>query len=141
MYYVTYEEYSYCITEPEDSDDRWAYRGDYGLNVSLERLSRSTPPNARMGWETIEPGRPPYDVAEVPAGGLAHLVVVEYSDGDTFGSSGYWCVAGLFKTLAEADACVLRCEGTNDTNRAYRPWDGYFAGINSVRVESMLVHP
>lgn len=77
-------------------------------------------------------------------------VVVRYADGGTFGcTEGYGEIAGVF---TEYDAATKLAEALKDDPKApgvmfvdggyqWRPWDGYFARILSVRVEFVALTP
>lgn len=139
-YYLTYDEHSYVITEPEDSDEPFSDQGETGVDVTLRAIHRSP---VKGGHELVsdEGGYSRlYGVEDVPAGETAYVVLVNYSDGDTFGSSGYWTIAAVCSNPQSAKNIVERCEGENDlSHRAYRPWDGYFAHLNSAEVVPMTV--
>lgn len=132
--FVTYSEHTFVIIPPEEGDGPWLDQGSTGVDVTLNTLHRTPPQGC---YENCE--RALYGVEDIPVGDTAHIVLVVYEDGDTFGSSGYWCVAGIASTPESAEAIRLRCEGQNDTDRAYRPWDGYFARLTDASVVPLTV--
>jgi hypothetical protein len=142
MYALTFTE-SYYQDSPgctEDHECSWCEQPSGHVNVepgSLHRERRNLGGHYQIapdGYESV------YEVQDVPVGAMAYLVVVEYTDGGTFGYDGYWCVPGLYSTPEEAEECRKRCEAPNDVpTRALRPWDGYFASLGSARVEPMVV--
>lgn len=82
----------------------------------------------------------------------AFLVYALYSDGGTFGSTrGYVSVLGVFGTAVEACAYAERSRrgdsvpvsdwyaGADPKDLSMRPWSGYFARLESVEVEEVLV--
>lgn len=143
MYALTFTEDSYVSSYGCSSDcdgcGGWCEQDSYTTNVhvgSLHRERRNLGGHYEItpdGYESV------YDVEDVPVGDTAYLVICEYTDGGTFGYSGYWCVAGLYGDAERAEACRQKCESPNDTDRAYRPWDGYFASLGEARVEPMKV--
>lgn len=143
MYALTYTEDHYLRYEGcrEDHDHSWCDQDSYGVTVSVGGLHKDRRDFDRTGY--LEVRQDAYDIVyaveDVPVGGIAHVVIVTYTDGDTFGSNGYWTVGGVYASAEAAEACAARCRGANDSERAHRPWDGYFAGLDDVRVEAMTV--
>lgn len=41
MYYVSFSEYVYEISPPDDSDELYSDQGSYGLNVTINSIRRS----------------------------------------------------------------------------------------------------
>lgn len=149
-YFLTVSERSWISDPGEDSDDRYAYRGHSECEATLRTLSltKPNPEDAYYNYERIADDAygiyyPP--VREVPAEGTAYVILVHYTDGDTFGSSGYWCVPALVDTQERAREIVEAIQGPQEadklTRSRWRPWDGYFAGLSSVEVHEMVVQP
>ena len=69
----------------------------------------------------------------------AHLVVVTYSDGDTFGhTEGHWAIVGVFATRSKALAIAKKLDATEGkSHKDYRPWEGYFSRYTCADVHSM----
>jgi hypothetical protein len=140
MYYVIFSESTWEITPPENSEDRWAYRGDYGLSVSLDSIHRSQIKGRHV--ELIGDYQDLYGYDDIPAGKPAHIVVVEYRTGDTFGSHGAWVIPAIKADADEAVEVRRLCEKANELEKpVYRPWDGYFENLESARVETLMVSP
>jgi hypothetical protein len=84
---------------------------------------------------------------EVDIGDYLYLVVVRYSDGDTFGqTSGHWTLAGAFKKKKEAQdlrTAILDKEwppASPKRNATYCiPWDRFFGGLETVEIEEVMV--
>lgn len=127
IYYLTYDECSYMIDPPEASDEPFSYRGRSGLNVYPRSLHRSNP---RVPHELID------TETDIALGAMAYVVVVTYTDGDTFGSSGYWCVEGLYASPENAKDAA---DGAETGGDGYQPWDGYFARFEAAEVVPMTV--
>jgi hypothetical protein len=123
----------------DDHEHSWCDQDSYALSVtpvSLHRARRNFP---TTGYEAVNADSVTYDCADVAIGDTAYVVTVAYTDGGTFGYSGYWCVAGVYSTPEAAEACRKRCHGDNDTSSAYRPWDGYFASLRDCDVTPLVV--
>lgn len=137
MYFLRFNEHSFCNSPPEDSVEPYSYQGDYGVSFTPLSLHRSEV----TGWDVESVGDTLYGTDDIPAGTTAHVVVVNYQDGDTFGSRGHWKVVGVKRDSAEAERVVQRAEGPNDTAHAWRSWDGYFAHLNFAVAYSLVVSP
>ncbi len=141
MYALTFSE-TYHEDDPgctEDHEHNWCEQPSGHVNVTVGSLHRER--RDLGGHFEVKPGsyNLSYECEDVPIGSTAYLVIVEYTDGGTFGYDGYWTVAGLYATPEAAEACRAKCNGENDTARTYRPWDGYFASLGETRVEPMVV--
>lgn len=133
--FVTYSARTYQIRPPSDSDEPYSDQGSSGVDVTLNSIHASAPSGPHENCE-----RAIYGCESIAPGDAAYVVLVVYEDGDTFGSSGYWCVAAVCSTPESAHAVTLRCEGANDLDRpVYRPWDGYFAHLNAATVVPLTV--
>jgi hypothetical protein len=137
-YWIDADERRYVIIPEEPGDDRWRNRGHTGLDLWVKGISRSPISMAktacRDSYENV------YGVDDIPAGDKAYVVVVEYTTGDTFGSDDTWCVAAIKASREDAEAAEIKCYAGNKlTERAFRPWDGYFEHLNSVRIEELEV--
>lgn len=122
----------------EAHDHAWCEQPSYALSVSPVSIHR-TRREFYDGYERVSAKDCIYGVEDVPVGANAYVVVCAYIDGDTFGYSGYWTVAGLFADAERAEDVRKRCEGENDTDRMFRPWDGYFASLRSAEVYPLTV--
>jgi hypothetical protein len=138
-YYLTYTENTYEICSP-DPDDDWDH-GQYGVTVLLHDLYPYNPecPHHQIESESYNDL---FGVEEVKQGEIAYVVLVIYQDGDTFGSSGYWTVPGIFSDANRAEQLVKDIEnGKAVTTKYMLPWDGYFASLSSAEVIPMVVLP
>lgn len=143
-YYITYDEHTYVITEPEGSDEPYSDQGATGVDVTLKAIHRNVPNGGPHEVVTDEGYRRAYyGLDDIAPGNTAYVVLVNYFDGDTFGSSGYWMIAAVKATPEAAAAATKRCNsprvGSEYDFTTLRSWDGYFAGINSVEVIPMTV--
>lgn len=133
-YWVNVHEYVY--TTRERIDDGWD-RGDEDMDANITGISKSRIPE----WDPVEAAWTAYDVDDIEVGQVANIVFVEYTTGDTFGSSGTWCVAAVKSDVHEAEKIARKCEDPNDNSAsvAFRPWDGYFEHIKSATVVPLVV--
>lgn len=115
----------------------WCEQPSGHVNVYPRSLHRSS--RSGLDYERVSATSVTYDFEEVQSGDTAYLVIVEYTDGGTFGYDGYWTVAGVYATQEGAERAVQRAEGDNDTEVRYRAWDGYFASLRDARVEPLMV--
>lgn len=131
VYRILADEHHYIIRDG-GPDHRWD-SGDSGLNVRVRSIYASDPSHARLGWVT------PRDLCPsdaVRVGETAFLVVCKWADGDTFGSSEYWCVACVKATAEAAQAAV---EELSERAGYSVPWNGYFADLSSIEVEPLTL--
>lgn len=141
-YWVKFSEAEYCITPPEEGEGQWLHNGDYGLTLSINKISKSELTGWGVqkfeadgyddiyGYDDVEPGKPIF------------VVAVVYTTGGTFGSHGAWTIPAIKADLQDAYTAQRLCNADNNqkrTNRLYRPWDGYFEHIDSVEVESLIL--
>jgi hypothetical protein len=140
MYYMTYSEQTWCEDPGDGSDEQYSWEGGSGCAVTVRNLSLTKPSGE---YVVIDPSRygTVYDIEQVMAGQKAYVVIVVYQDGGTFGYYCEWRAVGLYATQEAAEAVRKQCEAENDTERAYRPWDGYFASLREARVEEMTLTP
>lgn len=143
IYYITAEERTWVEDPGEPDADRYDWHGGSGLDVRLTGIYASEPASERWGWWTASNRSydSVYGVEEIAAGDPAYVLVVRYRGGDTFGYSGYWTPAGVFATREAAEAARHRAEGENDTDSAYRPWDGYFESLTEARIDELVMRP
>lgn len=132
-YCVLADERHYTIREPDGEE--WGCSGEYGVSVTLRSIHRSNPSDARLGWET---SREFIESDDIPAGATAFVVLCQWTDGDTFGSNGYWCVATVKATQEAASAAVDDLNARTDYSV---PWTGYFAGLDSIEVVALMMQP
>ena len=132
-YFVRADEHTY-MTQSADPEDSWS-RPSYGLHLSVTGISRTNPNSGRD-----------FDVTaftsdeDIPAGAEALVVVVKYGDGDTFGNDEYWTVTCITQSQAKALDAVdaANAPATKDYTN-WRPWDGYFAWLDEVYVETFTM--
>ncbi|TXH17102.1 MAG: hypothetical protein E6R03_04435 [Hyphomicrobiaceae bacterium] len=69
----------------------------------------------------------------------AYLVVARYSDGDTFSHTyGYVHAIRAFANEKDADE-LSRLVYADKADIGYKPWKGYFSGLDSVEVLELPV--
>lgn len=138
-YYITYNERSYMITPPDPSGEQWSDQGSSGIDVTLKQISRSEPVGP---YEKVVSGsyHDEYGVDDIEPGKPVFVVWAKYRDGDTFGSSEYWQVIGVKADAADAVEAKTKAYQPDPKNK-YRPWDGYFASLQEVTIETMMVGP
>jgi hypothetical protein len=74
-----------------------------------------------------------FEVSDVEIEDAVSVVVVRYSDGDTFSrTTGHGAIVGVYKTLKEA----RKVEGSirDDSYDGYQCWKGYFARLEDVEI-------
>jgi hypothetical protein len=100
--HVDFDVRTYTIREPEESDDRWAHRGDYGASVHLRGISMKERSYSRHN-DSCEVSFEPKE------GEMVYVVYCIYTTGSTFGTTGgYTAVAGIFKKGETAIAARQR---------------------------------
>lgn len=141
-YWVEFTENEYMISPPEEGDGPWLHQGNYGLHVSINKISKTE----LTGWHVQSFEADSYDdiygYDDIQPGDNAYLVVVTYTTGGTFGSHGAWTIPAIKADLQDAYTAQRLCYADNNqkrTNRMYRPWDGYFEHIDSVDVEPLIL--
>lgn len=112
--------------EPE-SDELYASRSDEYRQTTFLGVSRE--PSSFFAHD-LEVSDSVYNSDEV------HLVIVFYTDGDTFGTThGYFNVWAVVADKEEAAKIVKDLERSPySTDGPFRPWDGYFASIDGIQV-------
>jgi hypothetical protein len=61
------------------------------------------------------------------------MVVVRYTDGHSFGTThGYWHITGVYPKASTARRLAKQIK--NNKYSDYKPWDGYFASLDSVDI-------
>jgi len=139
-YWVEFSEYTYQISPPEEGDGPWLHQGDYGLTVSINKISTTQ----LTGWDAqqLSDYDDIYGYDEIEPGQNAYLLVVTYTTGGTFGSHGAWTIPAVKADLQDAYTAQRLCHADNNqkrTNRMYRPWDGYFEHLESVDVTPLIL--
>lgn len=139
-YAVKFIETTYLESEGESPDVEWGQQDSYNGSVQIYSLHRGDGAGAPRGYDVdlLDEYDQLYGYDDVAVGDVVYAVIVEYTDGDTFGYSFYWTIPAIKSDPAEAEKIRARCERPNDTV-GYRPWDGYFAGLNDARVERFIV--
>lgn len=133
-YFVTYAEHRYTIS---DTTTGVPYEGYYeeGLDVTLISLSRDESRTGRY-YERVPP-RYTFNIPsvldndDVPAGDTALVVWAKWTDGDTFGYSGYWGAVGVYATPEKACRASEWAKVNVGT--------GYFGRLDDVVTEKMEV--
>jgi hypothetical protein len=120
------------------SEERWSDREPEHIDFDVRRLYLDRD-NART-WQ-IETLEVDFDVS---LGDAVYLVIVRYTDGDTFGyRSGNWHIEGVYKTIEEADevrSAINKETYTHEqSNHGWLPWVGYFEHLENVDVYPMVV--
>ncbi len=137
-YWIDADERTYVTRPGDESNDPYSDRGSTGLSLQVKGISRSpismAKTAARDSYDDV------YGVDDIPAGDKAYVVVVEYTTGDTFGSNDTWCIAAVKASREDAEEAKIKCYAGNKlTERAFRPWDGYFEHLNSAYIEELEV--
>lgn len=136
--YCSYDQTEHNIGgyDPEDSWSRDSYSGDYWVTgVYLTGGMR----------DSVESNE------DIKAGDLVYVTYAVYTTGDTFGSDGgRGCIVAVSKNYDIAIQAEKWCNNTpidpiqipwppSLPEISYRPWDGYFEYLDSVRTESFVV--
>jgi hypothetical protein len=119
---------------PGQEGDSWPSHEDEIIEIDLLSLHRPDSKSKKLSYdrETVYADFNPSKVDQ------AYLVMVRYSDGDTFGhSSGHMYVEGVYKSKKKADKVAKSIE--KDTYKGYKAWSSYFGGLESVEVVNMSV--
>jgi len=147
--YVSVQTHSW-VTQEADPDDSWD-RDNTAMAIDEVTVYKSENENTKRYW---------YPDLEVDAepGDMVYVVILRYSDGDTFGNDdGNYDVADVFKT--EIEALELQNHfnqwkpeytkwgssrsvpfTTEFNGKEYRvPWAGYFEQYESVDIYPCLV--
>lgn len=137
--HVVYSQRSYG-GEPE-SDDRWSSRTDEHHETSFKHIliGDTHTSSYPYDYESIEVDRKL--LLKDPE--VLHVLVVYYSDGDTFGhSSGNIHVHAAYETYDKAWKAGQALE-KNDKSEKHKdmflPWNSYFAGFESFDVHTLRV--
>lgn len=141
LYYVRVTEHTYTISPPEPNPDNEPYmdQGSTGIIADPVALYRSNP--GETMWDVTRLDGDNLDVIDPP--NEAYVVFVKYTDGDTFGSQGYWTIPAIRRSYEAAQADVKSIETSRDPQAGfktpYREWDGYFAHLDSVEIVKLWV--
>ena len=121
--YVVYTETPEMINEPDEEPGPWDWRGDKDLHTTFDHVSLSQPASP---YHELE-----YAKFPVAVGDKVFVAWVNFTDGDTFGSTrGQFAVEGIFKTREEA---VNALEGVSSK------YAGYFSRLENVFVDEAIV--
>ena len=117
--------------EPIPGDD-WCRRPGY-IEVSFNALTK-TPGTGSFFTEhtSLEVTDKVYDCED-----YVYLVIVRYSDGNTFGTTyGHWDV--YLVTTDQKEAADMGESIRNNTlpKGARKPWDGYFSSLEDVEIHA-----
>jgi len=138
--YYTYKEVHVSGGDSESSEP-YSDRSDAHYDWTLLDLSvsqpKDTPYNSHASVGSVVDGQ--WVEGDLKARDEAWAIVVEYSSGDTFGSSyGHGTVACVC-TDADSAAEVQRMIREGWTPDTYVPWAGYFESLGSVHSERKIV--
>jgi len=105
-----------------DPDDRWSSRTDKHTDFQPKLFVRDRQALSDFWAEEIEVSDEVYNA------NIVHLVVVRYSDGDTFGHGyGYWEIVGVFANVIQARELEHLLARDPSKYKGNKPWEGYFA--------------
>jgi len=108
-------------------DDEWPSYEDEVFNVEFLSLRRTKSKNFSHDSETVYTDFNPEKVNR------AYMVVVRYSNGDTFSHSvGNCYIEGVYKSIEKADKIAQSI--TNKKYKEYNAWDCFFGGLEGVDV-------
>ena len=97
-----------------DPDDQWSSRTDTHVDFQPELFVRDRQALSDLWAEEIEV----YNAKTV------HLVVVRYSDGDTFGQGyGYWTIVGVFADVIQARQLEAQLREDPSKYKGDKPWE------------------
>ena len=139
--YIVYEEHK---TGGELlSDEPYSDRTDTDIDFSIISVHhRQKFSEEKLPWkrEKVELDFDPSTKDEI------YIVVVRYSDGDTFGHiEGCWEIVEVCDNIDKAYEIANNIEEEKDHEykgyKNYVPWKGYFARFTSVSVEIQRVRP
>ena len=125
--YITYESYG-GGGEKIDPGDHWSSRNHTIIEYNLKYACLVKPESWYFEERELDCEEPPRDV---------YVVLVRYSDGDTFGSStGNGYIEGVYANKSQAMKVVESIR--NDTyigkgKRGYVLWKGFFNELELVR--------
>lgn len=131
--WITYSET--CIGgEAEDPTDRWTSHADAYREVIFEGLYKNKPEHRFFCHsKEIDPALLDLDTV--------YMVVARYYDGDTFGRTyGHWHIYSFRATEEEArkdEEEIRNSVNEENTYKNYRPWLGYFSGLEDVEIHCM----
>lgn len=121
-------------------NDAWPNFEDEYVEFLNYGIALSRPAREWGDWEEVSV------TSKLPlmAGDTVYTVVARYFDGSTFGRTcGLWEYLGGFTDRQEAENLVKKIkerEKQKADKYAY-PWDGYFAGLEDVELETFVVQP
>ncbi len=122
--------------EPE-SDDQWCHHSDVVRTVSFDSVSRNRGSGFWGCGESFEVSKEVFNSDRV------YLVIVRYSDGGTFGRTvGNWHVQDAFvdeESALKLASSILDRTYEKENPQAYKPWIGYFSGLEDVEVHCFTV--
>lgn len=126
--YVVYDERRYGGGKKEQGE--FADREDEQIEVDWKFCLRK---NIEQWWvETVQVDFDPQTVNHV------FLVVVRYSDGDTFGrTEGHWHIIGAYKDPEKAKEMESTVKAKK--YKGHKPWIGYFARFTNVSTHFLQV--
>ena len=130
--FMTYEE-TRSGGEKEDPDDRWSSREDEEINFTPVSLFANS--KGDFWVETIEVDFNPQDYI----GKKIDVVIVIYSDGDTFGTTlGNWQVTGAYPNETKDALNIAKSIELNKYDGC-SPWNGYLANFSSIGIHTFTL--
>ena len=122
-------EYNETSTGGErESDEPYSNRAPCYISTTFTSISLNAPK-----WESYKTIQAPRELANYST---LYLVVVKYSDGDTFGTTyGYTELWSLHASMKEAEQAVEELPASN----GYKAWTGYFARLEDIIIEPLTL--
>ena len=116
--------------------DRWACHEPTNITFAPVGLFLTKPSRDDSSYYNYE-----FDEMEIPESYLEqpvlYLAVIRYHDGGTFGSQyGYSHYCGLSKTYTGAEELIKEAK----LGSSYKPWEGYFSGLDDEEVYPLHIH-
>lgn len=133
MAWVVLDTYREVTDEGEDSDEPYSWAGGDTMYINGIHLTRD---EFKKDYYSVE--------TELEHG---FVVAVAYTDGGTFGYSGYATILDVFPTAVEAQGLIDAAQDTSNKGEGWaaaysfvyngktyhRDWEGYFAGLTSLQ--------
>ena len=117
-----------------DPSNRWSSREDGYRQLTVKSIHKTEPANCFF-FDSIEVDEAVLNSKTV------FLVIVRYSDGDTFGTThGYHYFYSVRTTGEEVEEDKLEISKPSKPG-VYRPWDGYFSSLEDIEVEFLPLMP
>lgn len=131
--FITYDE-TRSGGDKIDPNDRWSNRELEDIDftpIALYAMAKG-----EYWVETIEVDFDPQKYI----GKKIDVVLVRYSDGDTFGrTDGHWYAVGAYPAETKDAGNVAKAIELNKYTGDYLPWNGYFARLSWVDIHSFTL--